>query len=177
MPKADPVSKRLSYRRIRPSDLEAFHALIVDPHVLRFLLDGEMMSREWCAREIQTSAQLFERAGLGLWLLYEADGENPIGFCGFRVFEELGPEPQLLYAFTERHTGKGYATEVARALVTYARAGPGLRRIVSAADEPNAASIRVLQKVGFRRCGETPGAFGRTLIFEHLAMADGGNGQ
>ena len=85
--------------------------------------------------------------------------------CGFRVFDALGDEPQLLYALPEQHTGKGFATEVARALVEYARRAAGFAEVSAAVDQPNRASIRVLEKVGFRRGGEAPGAFGRTLLF------------
>ena len=37
---------------------------------------------------------------------------EPVGFIGYHVFEDLGPEPQLLYAFLERVTGRGFATEL-----------------------------------------------------------------
>ena len=74
------------------------------------------------------------------------DQELPVGFCGFWVFESLGPEPQLLYAFTEPNTGRGYATEAGRALVAAARA-QGMTRIVSAVDAPNTT-----ETVGMRIC-------------------------
>ena len=60
--------------------------------------------------------------------------------CGFRVFEDLGPEPQLLYAFLEEATGRGYATEAARWLVARAE-GLGRAEVLAAVDAPNAASV------------------------------------
>ena len=85
--------------------------------------------------------------------------------AGFVRFAETGPHPQLTYAFFERHTGMGYATEAARALIDYAAANTTLGEIHSAVDEPNAASVRVLDKLGFVQSGSTPGAFGRILQF------------
>jgi RimJ/RimL family protein N-acetyltransferase len=35
--------------------------------------------------------------------------------------------------------------------------------VVTSVDEVNAASLRVLSKLGFERCGSRPGAFGATL--------------
>ncbi|MEZ4433168.1 MAG: GNAT family N-acetyltransferase [bacterium] len=157
-----PTSPRLRWRRLDRDHVDAFHRLVVDPHVRRFLLDGEQLPREWSAAEVTASDALFDRIGLGLWLLAEGDGE-PIGFAGFRVFDELGPEPQLLYAFTERVTGRGLATEAARALIAAAEAA-GLDPIHSAVDGPNAASLRVLAKVGFSVDRVTAeGAFGEMV--------------
>ncbi len=160
---------RLVLERLTASDFAPFHRLVVDPHVRRFLLDGQSMDEEWSRAEIARSDELFDSIGLGLWLVH--DGGDLVGFAGFRVFEEMAPEPQLLYAFVERVTGRGYATEVGGALV--ALAGPKLDPILAAADEPNAASIRVLAKLGFEPAGSLPGAFGRTLLFERRSTRDG----
>lgn len=53
--------------------------------------------------------------GVGLWIVEH--GGQPVGFCGFRIFQELGSVPQLLYALLEPWTGRGFATEIGRALV------------------------------------------------------------
>src|SRR5690606_11817930 len=110
--------------------------------------------------EVDASDALFARLGVGIWLVSEpAAPDIAIGFAGFRVFAETGPEPQLLYALLPAFTGRGYATEIARALIAYAFDVAGLDRVLSAADAPNVASIRVLEKVGLRRAGTAPGAF------------------
>jgi RimJ/RimL family protein N-acetyltransferase len=153
------------YREVCERDLDGFYALIRDEHIKRYLLDGQDMSRDWTAAEILASQRLFETDGIGLWLVFEPARDPPIGFCGFRVFAELGPEPQILYAFRQRATGKGYATEVAGALVECARLHANRDSVLAGVDEPNLASIRVLEKVGFRPIGETRGEFGRLLYF------------
>lgn len=157
-------SPRLRYRPVEGADLDALLELATDGHVKRYLFDGETVTRQWCVDAIATSRRSFAASGMGLWLVYVANGDAPIGFCGYWVFEELGPEMQLLYAFTEAHTGRGYATETAAALVETARAA-GMTEIVSAVDEPNAASMVVLERVGFRRTGSVPGAFGKIVTF------------
>ncbi len=134
----------------------------------RYLLDGELMEPDWCEAEVQRSDELFDSVGVGLWLVFEAGAgeQGAIGFCGYRRFEELSDGPQLLYAFLGAFTGRGYATEAAHALIDFAKVNTPLRKIDSAVDEPNTASARVLEKVGFRRCSDVPGAFGRILVFE-----------
>ena len=157
-------SPRLIYRPVAPSDVDALLRLVTEDHVKRYLFDGADMDRTWCADAVETSRRSFETRGAGLWLVSPAGGNSPAGFCGYWVFDELGPEPQLLYAFTAEHSGNGYATEAAEALVAAARVA-GLPSVCAAVDEPNAASVRVLEKVGFAQTGTAPGAFGRTLLF------------
>ena len=157
-----PTSPRLAYRRLGPGDLDRFHALATDEHVRRYLMDGEVVPREWADDELVASDRLFETDRVGLWLV-EEEGDV-IGFAGFRVFPEVEPAPQLLYALLERVTGRGLATEITAALIAHARE-VGLAPILSAVDEVNAASVRVLEKAGFRRRGDRQGAFGVTRLY------------
>ncbi len=153
-------SERLSYRRLSKDRLDRFHALAQDPHIRAFLLDGVVVERSWSATVLADSDALFAERSVGIWLVY--DREEAIGFCGFRRFEE--PEPWLLYAFSEPHTGHGYATEAAHALIERVEV-LGWRQVVTAADAPNARSIRVLRKLGFLQVYSFPGAFGRQFYF------------
>lgn len=165
-----PRSARLRFEPLSARQVEAFHRLVVDPHVRRYLMDGRVMSPEWSRAAAEDSERLFARRGVGIWLLTERDASDasPVGFAGFRIFAEMDPDPQLLYAFVEAATGRGYATEAGAALLRFAAdpAGPGLARIPAAVDAPNAASARVLAKLGFARTGQVPGAFGATWTFE-----------
>jgi RimJ/RimL family protein N-acetyltransferase len=158
------VSERLRYVPVTPATLDAFHALVQDEHVRRYLMDGQIFPREWSEARIHESEALFERAGIGLWLTYERAGGALVGFCGFVEFPALHDVPELVYALRERYAGRGYATEMARAALAQARTRGSLREIVTSVDEVNHASLRVLEKLGFERCGSRPGAFGSTLL-------------
>ena len=61
------------------------------------------------------------------------------------------------------HRGEGYATETARALMRWARRCFGVRDFVSSTTPDNAASLRVHEKLGFRRTGQVVEG---ELIFE-----------
>jgi len=162
------VSPRLRYRELASGDLDAFHALVTDAHVRRYLMDGEILPRSWSEQAIATSVASFESQGVGLWLIWARDDPadaRSIGFCGYWTFEEVEPAAQLLYAFVESATGRGYATETARVLVDYGRTHAGMADVFSAVDAPNAASARVLEKLGFERRGAVPGAFGDVVLF------------
>lgn len=56
----------------------------------------------------------------------------------------------LYYAFSPAHQRRGLATEAARAMIDYAFRQLHLKRIVATTSDDNAASIRVMEKVGMR---------------------------
>ena len=158
-------SARLIYEPVSLETLDAFHTLVQDEHVRRYLMDGEVFPREWSEDRVRDSVTLFDRRGAGLWLAHETASGALVGFCGFLVLPSVDPEPQLVYAMFESFTGKGYATEMARAAITHARTQAGFTDIVAAVDGVNMASARVLEKLGFTRTGTLPGAFGDTFTY------------
>lgn len=74
------------------------------------------------------------------------ENDNFIGVIGWHLTRELGME--LGYWIGKPHWGKGYASEVAIALVQ-AAGNAGYQELFANAKTDNLASIRVLQKAGF----------------------------
>lgn len=148
-------------------DVEALHTLATDAHVRHFLLDGATVPASWASHVVEVARARARTDGLGLWFVQgtESDGV-PWGFCGFWEFEDLGPEPQLIYALKKEHTNQGFATEMGRACIELARSIGSLKEITAAVDSPNVASIRVLEKLGFEVTRTLPGPFGHTLMFQ-----------
>ena len=164
-------SERLTYRPVTPADLDAFHGLVRDEHVRRYLMDGNVFPPEWSAGQIRDSQALFASTGIGLWLAHDSQSGALVGFCGFLVLPEVHARPELVYAMAEQFTGRGLATEMARASIAEARAHAPLDEILASVDEVNAASVRVLDKLGFERAGTKPGAFGNMLMMRLTADA------
>jgi [ribosomal protein S5]-alanine N-acetyltransferase len=158
-------SRRLDYQLVSAATLDDFHRLVCDAHVRRYLLDDNQFPPEWTAERIADSEALFRRRGVGLWLARERQTGALAGFCGFLEIPALHPEPQLVYALFEAFTGRGYASEMARAAIDCARSQPGFEDIVAGVDEVNAASMRVLEKLGFERTTSHPGASGQAWMY------------
>jgi ribosomal-protein-alanine N-acetyltransferase len=157
-------SERLSYRPVTAADLPAFHGLVEDEHIRRYMMDGNVFPPSWTAGHIRHSEELFRRLGVGLWLVHERTTGELVGFCGFLILPEVHDEPELVYALRERFTGSGLATEMARAAIAEARARGGFDEIVASVDDVNRASVRVLEKLGFVIVEKRPGAFGDMLL-------------
>ncbi len=73
-----------------------------------------------------------------------------IGYCGLIVGRATLEGPELAYELFRRAHGHGYATEAARAVLDAAFA-TGRERVRSTVRAWNAPSLRVLEKLGFRR--------------------------
>lgn len=88
--------------------------------------------------------------GIGaLTICRRAEGDA-IGYCALIVGRGSLDEPEIAFELLRRFHGHGYATEAAQALVA-AAAATGRRRLWSTVGAWNTPSLRVLEKVGFRR--------------------------
>jgi RimJ/RimL family protein N-acetyltransferase len=88
--------------------------------------------------------------GLGFLAIRRRAEDDLIGYCGLLVGRASFDEPEIAYELLRRVHGHGYATEAARAVLDAAFA-TGRRRLWSTVRAWNAPSLRVLEKIGFRR--------------------------
>ena len=123
------------------------HALWVDPDVRRYLWDDVIITRERAAEAVAASVSDFERHGYGLWSVRVKTSGALGGFCGLRSSDGA---PELLYGFLREYWGHGYATEAAAAVLDHAFRSAGTTAVDAATDAPNAASIRVLERLGMK---------------------------
>jgi RimJ/RimL family protein N-acetyltransferase len=125
------------------------HALWTDPDVRRYLWDDMVIPRERAEQMVHAMIGGAERNGRGMWLIHEGSTDEPCGFCGFLPRDEPD-HAQLIYGLAPRAWGRGYATESARAVMEYGFTTLNLSKIAAAADVPNTASTRVLERLGMR---------------------------
>lgn len=143
----DLLSPRTELRPIVERDAAELLELFRDPSVRRYLLDNMLVSREWVLSEIQSSLERFAESGAGLWAVRLRGIEPIIGFVGFREFFDP-PQLQLLYGLLPAYCGRGLATEVAARVCDHAFTDLGHEWVAAATDRPNAASSRVLERLG-----------------------------
>jgi len=70
-----------------------------------------------------------------------------IGWCGLGFLPEIG-ETEVAYLLDKDYWNRGYATEAARISLGYGFEEAGLDRIIALAFPENAASRRVMEKIG-----------------------------
>jgi ribosomal-protein-alanine N-acetyltransferase len=140
---------RLALRPLAGEDLPAIAAMHQDPRVMATL--GGLRSHEESERFVAAMAEHWERHGFGLWMAHERETGAFAGRGGLHRVEVLGrPEVEVAYAFLPGFWGRGLATELARESVRVAFSELGLAELVGFTLLENAASRRVLEKLGFR---------------------------
>ena len=110
----------------------------------------DMPSLEEATTRLARFRDLTTEIGIGALAICRRAEGDVIGYCALVVGRCSLDEPELAYELLRRFHGRGYATEAARALVD-AAAATGRHRLWSTVRPWNAASLRVLEKVGFRR--------------------------
>jgi RimJ/RimL family protein N-acetyltransferase len=165
-------SSRLQLEPCRLEDALPVHELWTNPHIRHFLFDEREISLDETRLFIETSLANFEQYGYGLWLVFEADEHHLIGFAG--LLQSESNAPNLIYGVHPDFWGRGYATEAASAVLTYAREMLGLPLIKADVDEPNAASVRVLTKLGMKQTNRAVIQGRPLLYFEESGLARAG---
>jgi len=142
-------------RRLEVADAEALLEMLVRD---RAFLDQWEPTRSDAFYTLETHerwlANLRDREDIADFGIFLAAGDELVGriqLSGIsrRPFENA----HLGYFVSERHNGHGYATEAVRTAVDAAFGELGLHRVQAAVIPRNVASIRVLEKAGFREEG------------------------
>jgi RimJ/RimL family protein N-acetyltransferase len=148
---------RLLLRPLRADDAEAVFALFANWEVIRWL-----SSPPWpyTRKDASSFLELCERnaAGDAAELAIVLDS-SLIGGIGMRIWParrlQSGPGPFVGYWLGQPYWGNGYMTEAARGVLAWIFAAHACDTIYSGVFADNAASLRVQEKLGFVRDGET----------------------
>ena len=93
-----------------------------------------------------------------------------IGDGGLHPMGGVGPDVELGYTLARAVWGRGYATELGRALIEYAFTELGVPRVVAQVEPANHASRKVLAKLGMTERGERT-AYGRPHLLYAVESA------
>lgn len=145
------ITERLIMRDFVESDWETVLAYQQDPLYLRY---NEWMSRT--PAEVRGFVKMFldhqqqiPRFKFQFAITLKTTGRL-IGNCGVRRTSAEAREADIGYELHPAHWGNGYATEAARAVMTFGFTHMDLERIGAWCVADNLASARVLEKLGMR---------------------------
>ncbi len=148
------TTQRLLLRDFVYGDWPAVLAYQQDPRYLRYYpwdSRSEADARAFVAMFVdQQTERPRRRFQLAITL---PDSGQLIGTCGIRRKPDNDWEADIGYELSPDFWGQGYAVESARAMVNFGFRELGLHRISSWCIADNAASVRVLRRLGFRQEG------------------------
>ncbi len=136
---------RCLIRELSLSDLPALYELYDKPGMTDFvepLYDYET-ELEYQKAYIENMYGFYE---YGMWLVFSKETGKLIGRAGLE-HNELG------YMIAPELWNQGYATEVCRFIIDYARENTDFEELYCRIDEKNTASVRLAKKLGFTNSG------------------------
>jgi RimJ/RimL family protein N-acetyltransferase len=130
-------------------DWTALRPIAQDPEVMRYITGGVPWTDEKIQSFVDRQVKLYAERGYCRWKLTEQPTGEVIGFCGPGAWRD-GLEPEIGWWLARRCWGRGLATEAARAALGDAFERVRLDRLISVAMPANAASRRIMEKLGLR---------------------------
>lgn len=146
---------RLLLLEISADDMEAIHKLQSIPEVDEFNTLGIPKSLDETKKVMQSSldAQLQLPRSSYTWKILTKETNEFIGLAGFFLSNDKFRLGEIYYKLDPKYWGKGYATEVAKRLVTAGFNEFNLHKVEAGVATENSRSIKVLEKTGMIREG------------------------
>ncbi|MYR46217.1 GNAT family protein [Streptomyces sp. SID5910] len=146
-------TSRLRLRPFADADAGPLFALHSNSHVMRYW-DSPPWSERARSRRFIARCQGLADEGTGVRVAVDRASDGAfVGWCALVDWVPEYRSAALGYCLDEAMWGHGYATEAAHALLHWAFGTLDLNRVEAKADTRNAASARVLEKLGFVREG------------------------
>jgi ribosomal-protein-alanine N-acetyltransferase len=168
------TTRRLALRRLTVEDADAMFAYLRDPALTEFVAWEHHASIERTVLYLMTVEAAYRDAGLLEWGVTARRGGTLVGTCGFTRIDPDHARAELGYTIGRKFSGRGYATEAAAL---------GLNRIEAQCAVGNAASERVLDKIGMECEGVLAGRalirgrFRDVKMFARLRRSEEGRGE
>lgn len=140
-------TKRLLLREFVLDDARDMFNLNSDPEVILYTGDQAFKSVDE-AHLFLESYKEYKDNGFGRWAVLDKKRNVFIGWCGFKRNEE--DLIDLGFRFFKKEWNKGFATEAAKATLSYGFGTLNFDRIIGRAAKDNVASLKVLEKLGMR---------------------------
>lgn len=142
-------TERLILRAPIEADLEPFAAMSADPQVMRTL--GPHLDRDASLAMLDRIRAAIADKGYGFWALErKADGVF-VGLTGVQDYKlelPLHPGKELGWRLARHAWGQGYASEAAKAAMTFAFDTLGAPRVSAITATGNLASQAVMRRIG-----------------------------
>lgn len=143
---------RLQLDLPEPSDAAAVLAIAGDPRTVEHNPSDLVSDLAEADELVDRWIQHWELRGFGYWCVRQIGHSRLVGYCGVkRMLAHERPVLNLIYRFHPEVWGHGYATEAARAAVSWARTDQPGATILARVRPDNLASRAVALKAGLSR--------------------------
>lgn len=162
---------RLRFEPLAENHLAGYTALTAQPAVHRYLSRAKEIAADpagQAERIINVAREQWSTRGYGPFAIFEKGGTHLIGRGGLFWIEALA-DVEINYMFDPTVWGRAYATEAATEFLNIGFGQHDLQRMVATTNPANAASARVLRKVGMTSAGQTNLGGGRLADLHEIS--------
>ena len=146
-------TERLRLRHVHFGDAAFLLDLLNQPTFLQFIGDKGVRTPDDARAYIENGPLAsYAQHGFGLYIVELKSNGARAGTCGILKKPALD-HPDIGFAFPPEYWGAGYAYEAAQAVMAHAHRDCGITRICAVVDPENAASIKLLRKLGMQLTG------------------------
>ena len=145
-------TERLLLRLPTDADVAPLATFIEDPGFYRYMPTSKVVRTPWerAERLIGIYQKRWEEHPLNAmgWSATQKSDGQFIGICGIEGVPDTA-DGEIDYRFGPPYWGQGYATEAARAMIRFGFEQTAWDRIVAFVVPANAASVRIVEHLGF----------------------------
>jgi ribosomal-protein-alanine N-acetyltransferase len=146
-------TNRLSLRAITADDVDDFYAIYSNLEVMRYWSTPPLPDRDAASKLISEIHESFERHEILKWGIALRSDHTLIGSVTLFHLDFTHRRAEIGYALGRPFWGKGYMQETLKAVLSYAFEELNLHRIEADVDPRNTASVKTVERLGFRREG------------------------
>ncbi|MDQ6947811.1 MAG: GNAT family N-acetyltransferase [Actinomycetota bacterium] len=168
-------TERLLLRPWSSTDVDALIALFAEPEVWRYPF-GRGLTEAASEQFLERQLEHWDAYGFGMWAAALAPTGRLIGYIGLSTpswLPQVLPAVEVGWRLHPDYWGRGLATEGGRASLRHGFETLELDRIISIFNPDNAASGRVMDKLGMRDClATTDEVFGVRLLVREITRRE-----
>lgn len=164
------TTSRLRLRAPRADDLEPLYAIFSDPEALRWWSHPPWTERAQAQACLDSIAAGWRDGSFRQWAIVEPADDVPLGTVTLWALDRMHARCELGFMLRRDRWGQGLAGEAVAAALDHAFGALGLHRVEADVDPGNAASLRLLERLGFVREGR---ARERWVAADGSGRADG----
>jgi RimJ/RimL family protein N-acetyltransferase len=144
---------RVRLRWLKANDVDALFAIFSDEVMMRYWSTTPMKERAEAEKYLASIHAGFADKTLFQWGVERKEDGEVLGTCTMFSIHRASMRAELGYCLRSPYWGQGYMGEALAALIDFAFGSLELRRLEADVDPGNAASLRILERMGFVREG------------------------
>lgn len=144
---------RVGLRWLETADVPALFEVFSDPEVMQYWSSTPLVDLAAASGLLRHIHDHFAARTLFQWGIARRADDRVIGTCTLFNLDVENRRGEIGFALGRAHWGQGLAAEAVGTLIGFAFGALALHRLEADVDPRNAASLRALERQGFRREG------------------------